>query len=602
MPTPVEEIKERLNIVDVVQEYVPLKKAGANHKACCPFHNEKTPSFTVSESKQFFHCFGCGKGGDLFTFVQEIEGVEFAEALRMLAKKAGVELRPTNPREHNERTRLLDCLHLAADYFRVALKQSKEGEVARDYLKKRDVSDEIQERFQIGYSADSWDALMTFLKKKGYKEKEIEQAGLIAPSEKTGGHYDRFRGRLMFPIHNAHGNVIGFGGRTLDPDQKEAKYINSPQTRVYNKSEVLYGLHLAKKYIQKMDATVIVEGYMDVITAHQAKFRNVVSASGTALTEEQIRRLQRFSNNVILAFDADTAGLSAAWRGMQIAIQQGMNIKIMMLPPGKDPDDIIREDPTTFRQLAIEAKPFMEYAFETVLSPLDLTDVLNKKKAAKELLPMIAMFPDKIEQTHYIKKLAEKVEVSPDVLQETIDNTRKKQQQRPRQQEQQPASTQEQQRQQPPQRVKRTREEALTEQLLALIALEPQEFPVVKDKMKEGLLHGDQHLALYKFLETSYNPSGNLQGDGLHFQNEQLQAKWRELEIIGEELYHGHPLKQRQKELLSLLESLERIRIKSRLKQVEHGLATAEHNNDTAIIRELSDEFRQLTETLKKLG
>lgn len=610
MSTPVEEIKERLNIVDVVQEYVPLKKAGANHKARCPFHNEKTPSFTVSEAKQFFHCFGCGKGGDIFTFIQEIENVEFAEALRMLAQKANVELRPTNPREHNEKTRLLDCLKLASDFYHAALKESNEGEKARVYLKERGLEPETIETFRLGYSADAWDTLLQFLKKKGYKEKEIERAGLIVPSAKTGGYYDRFRGRLLFPIHNSHGNVIGFGGRTLDPNQKEAKYINSPQTAVYNKSTVLYGLHLAKQYIKKMDAAVIVEGYMDVTTAHQAKFRNVVAASGTALTHDQIRVLKRFSSNVILAFDADAAGLSAAWRGMQVAIQEGMNIKVLVLPSGQDPDDLIRKNPQEFRQRAIEAKPFMDHAFDSILTPLDLTNVHHKKKAAAELLPMIALFPDTIEQSHYLKLLAEKVDVDFPVLQEKIITLQKKAKAQQRitvttgsyvQSREISGETPHNQSTTSPDEPK-SRVEKMSELLLAIIAAYPENFSTLQHKMKEGLIEGEDIQKLYKYLESFYNQSGNLEPEKLVFEDANSPGVWNRIQIIGEEQYAEQTPEFAQKELLTLIESLERERIKRRLKQVEHKLATAEKNNDTSAIQMLSDDFRELTELLRKLG
>ncbi len=596
MPTPVEEIKERLNIVDVVQEYVSLKKAGANHKARCPFHNEKTPSFMVSEPKQMFHCFGCGKGGDLFTFVQEIESIEFAEALRILAQKANVELRPTNPREHNEKTRLLDCLKEANSFFQAQLQNAQEAENARRYITDRGIQKETVELFQIGYSLDSWDALMNHLKKNGYKEKEIERSGLIVPSEKTGGYYDRFRGRLLFPIHNAHGNIIGFGGRTLNPEEKEAKYINSPQTPVYNKSAVLYGLHLAKKYIQKMDATVIVEGYTDVITAYQAKFRNVVSASGTALTEEQVRLLKRYSANVILAFDADTAGLSAAWRGMQLAIQQGMNIKVLILPPGQDPDDLIKKDPQEFRDRAVNAKPFMEYAFDSVLEPLDLTNVHHKKKAAQELLPMLALFPDRIEQTHYVKKLAEVLDVTPDVLQEKIGSMNKKQQKSQARGSKGDAT------ETPQKTVKPNREYMTVERLLALITVKPDEFTAIAEKVRSDTIHDPELQDLYKKIESHYNQAGTFSPDAVEFESSQLSSKWQQLQLIGEELYSERETREIQQELLTLLESLERFRIQRQLKKIEQDLATAEQSNDNATIEQLSEEFRVLTESLRKLG
>lgn len=590
-----EEIKERLNIVELVQEYVQLKKTGMNHKGCCPFHNEKTPSFTVSESKQFFHCFGCGKGGDVFTFVQEIEGVEFPEALRMLAQKANVELETFSPKEQNERTRLIDALQLASEFFHTALLQSQEAEKARAYLKERGVNEESITTFKIGYSSESWDALIQFLKKKSFTDDEIEKAGLSIRSAKTGGWYDRFRGRLMFPIHNAHGNVIGFGGRTLDANQKEAKYINSPQTAVYNKSAVLYGLHMAKKYIQKMDVTVIVEGYMDVVSAHQAKFRNVVAASGTAMTTDQVRLLKRYSPNLILAFDGDAAGLKAAWRGMQVAITGGMNIKVLTLPKGEDPDDLIRRAPTEFRERAVAAKPFMDYAFDSIVKPLDMTQVHHKKKAVAELLPMIALFPDPVEQTHYIQRLAQVVEVEPQILQAKIQQTRT-----PFQSGNRTAAA--------PQRLEAphtapllARIELLRQRLFALIALHPEFLQQLKAYGHIDDLLAGPYLELYKLLESFYNRSEGFDPRDIHFVDTALSTLWNELVLIGEELYAGD-LSKYEREFTHMLRDLHKDKIKHQLTSVEHRLTEAEHNNDAETITQLSNELQQLTNILRTLG
>jgi len=594
----VEQIKERLNIVELIAEYVPLKKMGTSHKACCPFHNEKTPSFTVSESKQFFHCFGCGKGGDIFTFIQEIEGVEFAEALRILAKKANVELHFTNPREHNERTRLLDCLKSAADFYETTFKQFSQAEHARQYAADRGLQPETQKSFHLGYSPSAWDALLKFLKQKGYSEREIEKAGLSIRSPKTGGWYDRFRNRLMFPIVNVHGNVIGFGGRTLDPDQKEAKYINSPQTDVYNKSATVYGLFTAKKFIQRMDAVVLVEGYMDVIAAHQAKFRNVVAASGTALTIEQVQLLKRFTQNVILSFDGDAAGLKAAWRGMQVAISEGMNIKILRLPTGQDPDDVIRQNPQQFLQLAKEAQPFMDYVFETTLAPLDLTEVHHKKKAVIELLPMIALFPDAVEQTHYIQLLAKKVDVSEDVLMERLDVIRRTVRKYPSVFSTKKIITSQ------PIKYKQSkqRSELLSEQLFALFSVYPAAWENLSQAQEEHLLVGEELLELYNFLCSYYNQTGIVNPNNIHINQPRLALRWKTLMLIGEELYRGFTTQQLEQEIRTLLESLKRYRIRERLKNVEHQLELAEKNNNTDAIDRLSVEFHVLTESLRNLS
>lgn len=600
MSSPIEDIKERLNIVEVIGEYVSLKKIGANYKARCPFHNEKTPSFTVSEPKQFFHCFGCAKGGDIFTFIQEIEGIEFPEALRILARKANVTLRPTMPHEHNERTRLFDCLQLAASFFHATLATSPHAKSARDYVTSRALLPETVDHFQLGYSLPSWDSLLSFLRRKNIPELLAERAGLILRSQKTNGWYDRFRGRLMFPIYNHHDQVIGFGGRVLPGDTDESKYMNSPQTDVYNKSGVLYGLSFAKRFIQKMDVTVIVEGYMDVCALHQAKFRNVVAASGTALTIEQVRLLKRYSSNVILAFDADRAGLAAAWRGMRVAIQEGMNIKVLVLPRGKDPDDVVRENPEEFRKLAIAAPAFMEYAFETVLSSLDLNNVLQKKKAAAELLPMIALFQDKIEQVHYIQLLADKLGVDGSILLERfLPSHAQKQTGRFVS-----APT-------PSQQIgvssvasgaiprvivpRRSRDEVTSALLCAFIMKASEQFSFVREHVEEGMFVGEPAVRLYKIMENIYNRDGFLDPKKVIVEDPTLQSFLQEIELLGEE---SVPMDSdgREQEILSLLRSLELRWIDRALRGFEQQLRSAERENDTMRIRELSLRVQNLLE------
>lgn len=597
----VEEIKERLNIVDIVQEYIPLQKAGTNHKARCPFHNEKSPSFTVSEQKQFYHCFGCDKGGDIFSFVQEMEGVEFPEALRLLAAKAGVTLKKQNKKEENEKSRLLDCIQLAAQFFHIALQQSQEGEKARTYIQQRGISDEMVKAFQLGYSADSWDALMNFLQKRGYTPQEMERAGLVVPSQKTGKHYDRFRGRLMFPIHNTHGLVVGFTARTLEEEYEGGKYINTPQTPLYNKSGVIYGLHLAKQYIKKMDAAVIVEGNVDVITAHQFNFRNVVATSGTALTIEQVKLLKRYSSNIILAFDSDSAGIQAAWRGMQIAVQQGMNIKVMEIGEGKDPDDMIRHDAAAFRETAIQAKPFMEYAFDVALRDADMTQVQDKKNVAAQLLPMIALFPDEIERAHYVRMLGEKVGVSADVLQNRIDQA-----QRNARVANQPAHVQPQQQQNQSVAIapeQKTQMQQLAERFIALLAVDSTDIATAINRCEAKQLPEGELQDLYKSLIDHYNSESTFtSADFFQTLSESQQATWRRHEMIGEEQYAQRSTQERQMELITILESIERLYIKGRLQAVQHELAQAEMNQNEEAIQQLSEEFRQLTETLKKVG
>lgn len=393
---PSEEIKQRLNIVDVVGEYVQLKKAGQNYRACCPFHNEKTPSFMVSEDKQIFKCFGCGEGGDVFGFVMKMEGIEFVDALKILAGKAGVELKRQDPKIQSKRNRILETLDLAAKFFNKALTESQEGSIAREYLKKRKIENITQDEFMLGYSPDSWDMLTRFLKKRGYKDEEIVESGLVVRKDSGLGYYDRFRGRLMFPIWDIHNNVIGFGGRVLSGDEKQAKYINSPQGFVYDKSRILYGINKAKQDIRKEDCVIIVEGYTDVIASYETGIKNTVSASGTALTAEQIDLIKRYTNNMILSFDMDAAGDMATKRGIEMAQVKGMNIKILQLPQGKDPDECIREDLKNWQKAVESSQSIMDYYFANILKDLDLEKVEDKKKAAAGLLTQIKNISNKI--------------------------------------------------------------------------------------------------------------------------------------------------------------------------------------------------------------
>jgi len=305
---PSEEIKEKLDIVDLISEYIKLKPAGMeNFRALCPFHNEKTPSFMVSRSKQIFKCFGCGEGGDVFSFVMKMEGVEFVDALRELAKKAGVELRRQDPKFYSKREKVLKILDLAASYYYQALLKSKTGQVARDYIKERKLKDLTVDEFKLGFSPDDWEMLSRFLKSRGFKDDEILESGLVVPRQGKSGYYDRFRYRLMFPIWDAQGRVVGFTARVLRKDEKMGKYINTPQGMIYDKSRVLYGLDKAKSVVRREGKLIIVEGNMDVIASHQAGVKNVIASSGTALTSPQIEIIKRYTDKIVFAFDMDAS-------------------------------------------------------------------------------------------------------------------------------------------------------------------------------------------------------------------------------------------------------------------------------------------------------
>jgi len=436
----IDEVKERLDLVDVVSGYVPLKKAGKNYKALCPFHTEKTPSFVVFPETQTWHCFGaCNTGGDVFTFIERMEGVDFAEALRMLAERAGVELRPRSEAEV-ERAEALDRLRAlnaaAAQYFHHLLIHTEVGATARAYLETRGIAPEAWEVFELGYAREEWDALIRYLTGQGYTLEELATAGLVVERRDGTGYYDRFRGRLMFPIRDVKGHVIGFGARALKAED-QPKYLNSPQTPLFDKGRVLYGLDRAYKAIRREGRAVIVEGYTDVITAHSHGFENVVASLGTALTEEQLRLLKRYTRRFVLALDADAAGTEAMLRGLEVA-QEALEtqpvpvptasgyvryesrldaeIRILTLPADKDPDELIRADSDAWLRGVEAAVPVMEFLFRTLTADLDLNDPKAKSTATRRLLPVIAEIGDPVERAHYLQKLAHIVQVDERVL------------------------------------------------------------------------------------------------------------------------------------------------------------------------------------------
>lgn len=412
--TDTQAIKDRLDLAQVIGEYVKLKKAGANWKANCPFHNEKSPSFMVHPEKQFWHCFGCGKGGDVFTFLQEMEGLDFAEALKILADRAGVKIDSfAGEVNKSQKNRLLEINAKAAYFFHHFLLEMPAGQGAREYLSRRELKPETIEDWQVGFVPEQWDLLTKYLLSKGNNIDDLLASGLTIKKE-GGGAYDRFRGRVMFPLWDAHGNIVGFTGRVLVETEKSGgKYVNTPQTLVYDKSRVLYGLNKAKTEIKAKDFTVLVEGQMDVIACHQAGMKNVVASSGTALTFEQIKLLKRYSNNIAIAFDADAAGQNAAKRGIDLALEQGMNIKIIQIPAGcgKDADECLKKDPAVWFKAVAGAKEVMEWYFASVLAGADKHDPKQKQKIADALLAEIIRLPYAVERDHWLKKLADELNV-----------------------------------------------------------------------------------------------------------------------------------------------------------------------------------------------
>jgi DNA primase len=401
----VDEVKQRIDIVEVIGRDITLTKAGRTFKGLCPFHGEKHPSFYVYPEQQSWHCFGCNNGGDVFSFVMKKENIDFGEALRQLAQKAGVII-PSKfepGAESGEKQRLYDVNQAAAQYFHNLLINSAAGQKAQDYIARRGFTEQTINDFQLGCSANSWDALKKYLLERDYTEKEMLTAGLIIEAEGKKSH-DRFRNKLMFPILDVRGRVTGFGGRVLDDSLP--KYINSPQTPLFDKSGTLYGINLAKDAIREKDAAIIVEGYMDVITAHQNSFNNVVASMGTAVTERQVNILKRLTRNLILALDADAAGEEATLRAVSYENTLDAEIKVIIMPSGQDPDDVIKEAKNNWQGLVEKAVPIVDYTFNMATAGLDLNTAKGKTSARDRLLPIIGEIRDNVRKAHYLQKLA----------------------------------------------------------------------------------------------------------------------------------------------------------------------------------------------------
>lgn len=416
-----EQIKARLSIADVVGGYLKLERAGANFKARCPFHNEKSASFFVSPARETYHCFGCNRGGDIFTFVQEIEGIDFRGALKVLAERAGVELTPVHSREATERDRILRALEDAATHYEENLARTPR---VFEYLTGRGLTKETVKHFRIGYAKDEWRALYDALRKKGHTDAIIEKAGLSVKTEK--GYYDRFRGRVMFPIADGSGRVIAFTGRIL-PDNpqadKAAKYVNSPETEVYHKSRALYALGKAKAAIRREGAVILVEGQMDAIMSHQAGVEHAIAVSGTALTDEHLELLRRLTDRIIVAFDADAAGVAASRRGVDMALKLGFEVRAARITGGKDPADLVHENPEAWREAVAHTEHIIDFYLGTALAAG--SDERARRMAVSEaVLPYVALLQNSIDQAHFVAAIAQRLGLREDPIWEELKKKR----------------------------------------------------------------------------------------------------------------------------------------------------------------------------------
>jgi len=589
--TPVEQIKSRISVVDVVSTYLKLIRAGSNFKAVCPFHSEKSPSFFVSPARDVWHCFGCGVGGDQFRFVMQIEGVDFREALRILAERAGVELRAENPQERDERTRLFNLLELAVLFYQ---KELSRYPAVGAYLIGRGVTNESAQKFRLGYAPSEsvgWRVFTEYALKKDYKLEELEKSGLVIRKQPSG-YYDRFRNRIMFPIADANGRVIGFGGRIFDVLQNEksnlqkeeegtpAKYINTPQTPLYDKSAVLYAFDKAKMAIRKENSCVVVEGYMDAIMAHQAGTEQAVAVSGTALTNRQLTSLRRLCDKISMSFDMDMAGELATRRSIDLALEMGFDVRALSLPSGKDPADLVVKDAALWRNTVAGAVDIISYFFSKVSGRYDARTLEGKRAIIASVLPLVARLPREVDKAHWVSHVASRIGVREDAVwqdlgKESVHNQANTKESRPA------LSPKE-----------RTRMQILEERMLGILCTYGlSHFPAVP----EGLFVSEEVKTLFSLLKESEDVRGTL----ANVPQDQLRTFANQLIFETEMLVSEETA---QAEYASCAAELRKEHVKEKLEQLTRDIRRAEETGNVQQISLLADEFSSLSRELTQIS
>ena len=600
----ISKIKDRLNVVDVISGYIKVQKAGVNFKARCPFHNEKTPSFYISPERQIWHCFGCQKGGDIFGFVKEIDGVEFPEALRILAQKAGVQLASFDPAVQDAKSALYEICETAARFFEKQLNHSPVGRKAFDYLKSRGLKDDTIKDFRLGFAPDDWHALGNFLRDCGYSDKDIIDAGLSLRRESGRDMYDRFRSRIIFPICDINDQIVGFTGRIFEiPDfnhlsanknqaEPGAKYINSPQTMIYDKSRLLYGLNKSKQEARKADRCLLVEGNMDVIMSYQAGVKNVAATSGTALTPSHLQLLQRYTKNLDFCFDADQAGMAATRRGIGLALSQNFNIKIVPIddPECKDPADYVKRFGQRWQDEIKKAKPVIDFYFDKLKAGLDLTSVDGKKAVIADLAPLIKRLASSVEKSHWIAKLAtvlktkeEAIEADIELVKDDLDIYETHQADQPVKQ------------QLPP---KLTTEDMLLEALLAVIIKKPSLFDQELDDIKISSA-GSWGAAVLTELKKNI--------DGFNFNDlvkkfgEEEKMKLEFAYLKSQELLKDFSDEELRAEFDNIKNKIEHRDISAQLAGLQLDIRSAESEKDITKMKILLAKFGELSDKLIKI-
>jgi len=593
MADQLDEIRSKVNLVDLVGEYIPLKKTGRNFKALCPFHSEKMPSFIVSPERQIFKCFGCGAGGDIFKFLMLTENVDFGEALRTLAKRAGVKLHRYRPSEAEKQKDLLyEVNHLASEFYHFLLFNHPIGKRALDYILGRGITRESLQLFKLGFAPDLWDSLQKFLVgKKGYRLELLDQAGLVIKSEKGRGFYDRFRGRLMFPLRDHRGNVAGFAGRVLKPGQEEAKYINTPETAIYHKSDLLYGLTETKEAVKKAERVILMEGELDVISSYQVGIKNAVAIKGSALTPSQVRLISRFTKNIVFAFDRDKSGDLATHRGIEVADAAEMAIEVIQLEGGKDVDEIAQKDPDFWRRLVKKPVPVYDYFLDSAAARFDAHTAEGKRKIGQEFIPILAKISNEIVQAHYVEKLAKKLAVPTDSIMAEIDKIETTETTAPSL----PVEPEE----------KKSRREILEEHLLAL-CFQSGHWPYLKKRRLASLIETPRlgHIleVLTKYLKRYKTCESQRLAKMLPAE---LVASFDQLYLLGlEDLVSSE--EDFEKELGKTLSQLEKLDFKERLKTLSREIGDLEGQEeisqaDKKILNSYYQKFKDLSTKLAEL-
>ena len=616
----VSKIKDKLDIVDVISGYLKLTKAGINYKARCPFHNEKTPSFFVTPERQIWHCFGCSKGGDMFGFIQDIEGVEFTEALRILAQKAGVKLEysSNNFAAKDDKAVLYEICETASRFFEKQLNSSSAGKRALEYLKNRGLADETMKEFRLGFAPSEWESLSVFLRNCGYKDGDIVDAGLAIKREGSNGVYDRFRSRIVFPISDLNGQIVGFTGRIFEtrPEGIEgqqspstgsgqaepAKYINTPQTVIYDKGRILYGLHKAKTEIRREDKCVMVEGNMDALMSSQAGVKNVVATSGTALTPGHLRIIQRYTPNLGLCFDTDQAGAMATRRGVGLALANGLNVKVVEISDKecKDPADYVRKYGAGWSDIVLKAKPVIEVSFAKAKAGFDPNSAESKKTVISILAPFINRLSSRVERTHWVAQLAFFLRTKEDAIEADLatakddlptefpDGLKHRQETTPRSEEFIVQKTS-------AEPVPEKEADILSETLLSVVMKNPELFGEELKTIPAGLLDNYTGNIVAKLTAAANVPEMMKE-----FREKDQSYKLEFAYLKSQELWKDFKDEELKSEFQNLINKMKKRAISAQINTLVYDMKEAEAKKDKEKIKELSVRFAELINQFPK--